>query len=124
MKFKNTTGQKIKVRINTDGLPIWKTIDPNDTVDLPFEYGTSLGFEPIRTTTGYIGDTKVETKQASTDGEEYFSQLISVKGIGRKTARDIADVYPTLSSLKSAIANKEELPFRDDVSKKLKKAFG
>ena len=46
------------------------------------------------------------------------------RGIGKKTAKDIIKVFPTEEKLKEAIEHDDELPFRDDIEKKLRDHHG
>jgi hypothetical protein len=55
--------------------------------------------------------------------EFFFVKLESIKGIGRKTAGDIMEVYPNEVSLRKDIKANIKLPFRDDVEKILRETF-
>lgn len=102
----------------------WITLKKGE-IDLPEEVGRNLKLLPVKNkmelTTGKIGQTKVETKQFK---ESFEKKLKKIKGIGIKTAQDILNVFPTEQDLKEAISNKKELPFRDDVEKKLRRKYG
>lgn len=92
-------------------------------IDIPEEVGRMFNLD--RVTEGKIGKTKVETKQFEkledyTPDDLFFKELIKIKGIGFKTAKDIV-VWGTKEKLIEAIKLKAELPFRDDVVKKLKR---
>lgn len=62
--------------------------------------------------------SKEESKPA-----DFAKELESIDGIGKKTAKDIAKVFPDRESLASAVKNDDDLPFRDDVVEKLKEKF-
>ena len=53
-----------------------------------------------------------------------LTEVKKIKGIGRKTAKDILEVYPFKEQLIEDIANNKKLPFRDDVCDKLIKEYG
>ena len=53
----------------------------------------------------------------------FKEELEKIKGIGKKTVKDILKVYKTKKQLKEAIKNKVDLPFRDDVSLILKNTY-
>lgn len=53
----------------------------------------------------------------------YEVELTKIKGIGKKTAEDIVKVYPTKDKLVEAVNSGMHLPFENDVSAALKKAF-
>ena len=77
-------------------------------------------------TEGKVSDKKVETKQfeESKKKENLVENLQKIKGIGKKTAEDIANVYSSEEELVRAISDNEELPFRDDIADLLKKEYG
>lgn len=114
----------------------WKTVKTNETIGLPVEIGLAYGFKPVKTgepkeserkiTEGKVSDKKVETKQfeESKKKENLVESLQKIKGIGKKTAEDIANVYSSEEELVRAISDNEELPFRDDIADLLKKEYG
>lgn len=53
--------------------------------------------------------------------EEYEQILLGIKGIGKKTVKDIISTYPYHSTLVKSIEEDAHLPFNDSVSNKLKK---
>ncbi len=73
-------------------------------------------------------ETKVETKQIEDSSKikvlEFEKELAKIKGIGFKTAWDITKVFPTEDKLREAISHDDELPFRDDIEKKLREKYG
>ena len=44
-------------------------------------------------------------------GEAWVEELVSIKGIGQKTAEDVASVFPNHEELIKAISGGETLPF-------------
>ena len=129
MKFINRNGP-IKIRIGGARDCHWATIKKGETVDLPARAGLSYGFS-VKTTEGQIGFKKVETKQIDTvnDTDDYtpddlfFKELCKIKGIGKKTSRDIVD-WGTKEKLIEVIAMRGSLPFRDDIENLLRKNYG
>lgn len=53
----------------------------------------------------------------------FEKRLTEIQGIGKKTAKDIVNKYPTEETLREAIKTGEHLPFRNDIEKKLKWKF-
>lgn len=124
MRFINR-GEPKQVR-QDDGLKVckWKLLKKGETIDLPKDIGLRYGFEII--TEGKIGKKKVETKQIEKKKDktvDFYNELIKIGGIGTQTAEDVIVIFSKKSLIK-AISNKEKLPFRDDVEKKLKKKYG
>ena len=69
-------------------------------------------------------DKKIESEQDEglkpTDSDEsWLEELDSIKGIGKKTVKDIINVYPTKEKLLEAIKGDNNLPFRDDIASRL-----
>ena len=63
-------------------------LNPGQIIDLPAYVGRKFGLDEV--TEGKIGKTKVETKQFEKISDVYFfDKLIEIKGIGKKTAKDI-----------------------------------
>ena len=126
MKFINP-GEAMQVRIQEGPNRFrWELVKTGETINLARDIGVNYGFEEVKVeaTTGNIGDVEVETKQIEEPGDVFFyDKLIKIKGIAKKTAEDIINVFPTEEKLKHAISHDDELPFRDDVSAKLKKQF-
>ncbi len=142
MKFKNN-GEALKIRIGDLINFIWKTICTGEIVDLKKSIGRRLGLEEVtesnqelpKTTKGQIGNQVVETKQIETENKDtkegreqaefvtFHKKLNDINGIGEKTTKDIIKVFPTEEKLKEAIAHDDELPFRDDIEKKLRDKY-
>lgn len=121
MKFINN-GPSIRVPIGESENRKRVALDTGQTIDLPREFGIRLGLDVVEVTEGKIGKTKVETKQFEKDNS-FYNALIKIKGIAWKTAEDIISVF-TEKQLIKAIINKEKLPFRNDVEKKLRRKYG
>lgn len=126
MEFTNE-GEPVRIRIGTASDCYWRTVETGEIVELSKERGISLGFK-IKTTTGQIGSKIVETKQISVPEKQvqndFFKELCSIKGIGKKTAMDIVQIFPDRGELKNKIKFNESLPFRDDISKILEDEYG
>ena len=136
MKFINE-GQPTQVR-ESDGPRRykWKLLKTGETMNLPKKVGLRYGFKKMKATEGNIGDVKVETKQIEVENKDtkegreqaefvtFYKKLNDIKGIGKKTVKDITKVFPTEEKLKEAISHDDELPFRDDIEEKLRRKYG
>ena len=129
MKFTNIGEKNIKVRTGKRFSYTWITVKPGETIDLPKNKGKRYGLSDqklLKVTEGKIGKKKVETKQfedSYTLDDLFFKELTKIKGVGVKIAKDIV-VWGTKEKLIEAIKLKAELPFRDDIVKKLRKEYG
>ena len=122
-------GGPVKIRIGEPSNCYWATIGKGEVVDLSAEMGLSYGFS-IKTTEGQIGNKKVETKQISVPQKsvqnDFFKELCSIRGIGKKTAEDITKIFPDREELIKKIrlnSNKNALPFREDACVALIKRY-
>ena len=123
MEFVNR-GSPVKIRIGKSSNCYWDTIKKGEVVDLTMEVGLAYGFS-VKTTEGQIGNRIVETKQIDTvknskSTDDFFKELCLIKGIGKKTAKDIIIIFPKREELIKTIrlnANTNALPIRDDISK-------
>lgn len=125
MKFVNE-GEAVQVRESEGpGKYKWTLLQKGETIELPESVGIAYRFKKIKVTEGKIGKKKVETKQfdSYTLDDLFFKELTKIKGIGTKTAKDIV-VWGTKEKLIEAIKLKAELPFRDDIEKKLRRKYG
>ena len=129
MKFINR-GEPINIRQGKLSNCNWITLETNETIELPKEVGERNFLEELKTTEGQIGDIKVETKQIENEildnytlDDLFFKELTKINGIGAKTAKDIV-VWGTKEKLIEQINLKAELPFRDDIVKKLEEKYG
>jgi len=127
MLFKNN-GESVKIRIgNLKGYD-WITVRKNQEIDLPESIGNLHGFEKIEKSVkafeSKIGEKKVETKVKDSKKKRFANEIQDIKGIGKKTAKDILLAYPTEEELKKDISSKKNLPFRDDIVEKLIKKYG
>ncbi|KKL22195.1 hypothetical protein LCGC14_2437850, partial [marine sediment metagenome] len=73
-----------------------------------------------------IGHVKVETKKIAGPEEKakkkkFQKEVQKIKGIGKKTAKDIVELYGDKEILKKALAG--HVPLRDDVVLLLKKNY-
>jgi len=127
MEFINK-GSPIKIRIGELKGCHWATINKGQVVDLPRESGISYGFS-VKTTEGELGNIKVETKQIETVRVtresilNFYDELKAIKGIGKKTAEDIAAMY-TREKLTDMIKSGAKIPVRDDIEKLLREKYG
>ncbi len=124
MEFINLVGP-VKIRIGKANDCYWTTIKTGESVELSAEMGRHYGFS-VKTTEGQIGNKKVETKQIDSvkDSGDFFRELVSIKGIGKKTARDIIRYAPTREILIGKIKTRDGLPFRDDHENLLREKYG
>jgi len=145
MWFTNKGGP-VKIRIGEPSDCYWATIRKGESVELSAEMGLHYGFS-VKTTEGQIGTKKVETKQISvpqcpanvpkkavqmntdkntddyTADNLFFKELCKIKGIGKKTAKDIID-WGTKEKLIEVIEVGGSLPFRDDIENLLRRKYG
>lgn len=96
--------------------------------DNPIEMPESHAEKLLRNSTFYISDKQVEKpkkalQKAPIKEKPWLQELEDIKGIGKKTALDIIQVYPLRGSLLEAIASKAHLPFPENAVKLLKKEF-
>jgi len=133
MKFKNATNEIKKFRVDSPGTYIgyaWITLRPGDILELPEEVGKKNELTIVdnkreeKTEKVEIVIEPVEKKKSSKKKENilYKEKLESIKGIGKKTAKDIITMYPTEESLKKDLKT-GCIPVRDDVERLLKKQF-
>ncbi len=133
MLFVNNTTLRIKARMGTAGKYYWKSIKPGERIDLQSYYGFRLGLTEVKEEVEEVKEIKEKPKEEVKEkpiskkeekvDKDYEKKLSKIKGIGDKTVKDILRVYPTRTALKTALNNNLELPFRDDVVKKIKKKF-
>ena len=126
MNFINQGGP-VKIRIGKISEDFsWKTIKEGEIIELSRAQGRSLEFQKLKTTVGQIGNQVVQTKQVEveyTPDDLFFKELKAINGIGKKTAMDIVE-WGTKEKLIETIKQKKNLPFRDDVEAKLRRAYG
>ncbi len=139
MKFINN-GPDVQVRIREGTNRYrWDCVRTGETRDFPESVGLANGLKKVtdvtseskqvlpKVTEGNIGKVKVETKQIEDFSKikvpEFEKELTKINGIGAKTAWDITKVFPTEKKLREAISHDDELPFRDDIEKKLRDKY-
>lgn len=124
MRFVNR-GEATQVRIEVGTEFQWILLWPGEEIDIPEQQGINYGFERVLgAVMGKIGDTVVETKIIDKDG--FLKELIDIKGIGEKTAKEITKSY-SREELKDELENNQivlKQRFRDDVVKKLEEKYG
>ena len=125
MLFINNTGETKKVRkddLVRVGMYVWKNVKPGETISIPEAYGINIGFDKV----GRESVDEVLTEEPDKEPEEnvdevsqkdYEKRLKSIEGLGKKTFKDILEIYPTLNDLKKAISEGKTIPVRDDIEK-------
>ena len=125
MRFINK-GEPTQVRIKENSGFRWESVKTNEVIDLPEDMGFANGFKPL-ITEGKIGTTKVETKQIELidelNKEDFYTELVKIKGIGKYTAKDLVLMF-TRDSLIDAIKNNKPIPIRNDIEKILRREYG
>lgn len=66
---------------------------------------------------------KENTKEKVVKKHKFNSidDLVKIKGIGKETAKDIKKIYKTMDKLVKVLNNGENLPLRNDITKKIRK---
>lgn len=130
MLFRNNC-KSFKIRIGNINNHYWKTVKNGDLIDLPEKVGKELKLEimkdqKIKQDNDFVtiesdlnNKEKIETKLIKVD-ESFKEELISIKGIGKKTVKDILIHYPNKRLL---LNNLNNLGLRDDIELKLRKYY-
>lgn len=134
MKFQNNTEENIKFRLGSykSGFD-WHSIRPGEIADIPQYIGEAYNLTPIeeeapiepqedeKTTEDQpnVGDEPNEEESEET----YFKRLVSINGVGKKTASDVINRYPTEDELIQGIEAGDEIHIRDDIDAKIKAEF-
>ena len=133
----NDTTESIKIRTGTLKNYVWKTVKPGEEIDIPWfiAEGTALTKvkdaeekveedaeekvveDPIKDDAVFREELKIE------DLANYRKELIAIKGVGKKSAEDIIEEYPTKDLLVAAIYRNEEIHNYDNVDRAVKQAF-
>ena len=112
--YVNNNDETKKVRVYNKKEPCgysWINVKPGEKVEgLNSRQAKLLGFKLVK-----------EKESGKENKGEYKKRLLKVKGLGPKTVEDVVKVYPNLESLKKALKDGVELPFRNDVALALKK---
>ncbi len=107
----------------------WVTIYKGDRIDLLEDHGLRLGLVPVKKakdnskTKGSKGKENKEEPELKKRALIYKEKIESIKGIGKKTAKDLIQVYPTEENLIKALKSGKDMPIRDDLAKLIKKKF-
>ena len=115
----------------------WVWLKPGEKILMDNEgYAERLGLFPVKqvaeskTKKGVVKEEDSEaiagTDSSETGSEkdiDFKKELLAIKGIGKKTVKDILQTYPEKALLLEAIKSEEALPFRDDISKILIESF-
>lgn len=115
-------GKDLQIRIEEKAGYKWELVKTGETIELPEQIGIKHGLSKMEITEGKIGSTKVETKQFK--DLDFFNELIKIKGIGKKTAEDIIEVFKTKEILLEAVESPLRFPFRDDIEIILRREYG
>jgi len=132
MKFKNENQVSVKYRTGTytSGFE-WKSVQPGKECDIPYESAKNLPLTPLKDVKIEKLKEKVEDHEQKKEDKEvdagfrkkqYKEKLVSIKGVGKKSAEDIIKDYPTQEILKEAIKNGEEIHNYDNVDAAVKGA--
>jgi len=126
MKFINK-GEPTKVRIREGPDRFrWITLRTGETINMDYRVGKRYGFQIVKSVEGSIRDKKLETKMIAEEEKEinnYYERLKKIRGIGKKTIKDILKVFPGEKELIKSIKSGNVLPFRDDIEALLKKEW-
>lgn len=129
----NNTGKSEKIRKDeTIGVRTghyWKTVKDGQEADIPEHYGMALGFTKVVNDNDKeeqsidIVDNINKALNPKDDIKAYKDKLMSIKGIGKKTAKDIMKDYPTEADMVKRIKEEPDMPYDDDVAESLKNVF-
>lgn len=147
-------GVKVKIKTSIAHQPVWQTVLPGEVVELPEVVGLANGFShvpdplPEEKEEIVIDDHKKKGEEQKEEKEEVVGvgssaseeekteekndkdypdlklTLMSIKGVGEKTALDLMNIWPNIEALQKDIENEEHLPCRDDIAKILKEVYG
>jgi len=136
MEFINRGGS-IKMRKGSLKDYRWRTLHKGEKMETTKFSAENNGLEEVKTTESSIGNVGVETKQISVPQKsvqiepqeqseqinDFLKELKAIKGIGKKTAEDIA-LWSNREDLIERVKRGDKLPFRDDIEDKLRKVYG
>jgi len=119
----------MRIRIGSSYNCNWIFIRTGETKDLPESVGKRAGLRKVKVTQIAIGETKqIEEPDNFTediiDDTNFKKELISIKGIGQRTAIDIIKIFGDRNELIRVIKTGDILPVRDDVENKLRRYYG
>ena len=106
----------------------WVTIYNGDQIDLLEDHGLRLGLVPVKKAKDNSKPKESKEKENKEESELkkvliYKEKIESIKGVGKKTAKDLIQVYPTEEILIKALKSGKDMPIRDDLAKLIKKKF-
>jgi len=110
MQTKNTSNKVLNLGSKNGRILV---INPGATVELDSELESLYSKE--------LNATSIPEQESKID---YFKELVDIKGIGTKTAREIVEKYPTRALLKVGIREGQDLPFDSDVDELLRNQYG
>lgn len=96
----------------------------SEPLEVPNEHADKI----LKNSNFYKVDKDFKTSKKSPQNkpskpDKWIKQLEAIKGIGKKTALDIFERYPSKSLLIKDIKSDSHLPFRDDISEILNSSF-
>ncbi len=146
MKYINKSGEDVQVSVPGSNPVQWIVIKKGEKKDLPIsesraalnglytpaklkevaEEAKAEKDKQVEAEESSIGHVKVETKKIAGPEEKakkkkFQKEVQKIKGIGKKTAKDIVELYGDKEILKKALAG--HVPLRDDVVLLLKKNY-
>lgn len=120
MKFRNNKKQDIMVRVEKEGGGYqWISAEAGEVVDVPKEVGLTYGLTQVDDSE----DEEQEEQESEPKSTEFKEKLQEVDGVGPKTADDVIEIYNTEEQLLKDIEDKDQIPVRNDVEKKLRKHY-
>lgn len=134
VKLQNKTDENIRTRMiesisaGKEKMFKWLTIKPGDIVEAEsadekqlLKKGLSLVQEKEENIILHEikQDKKDKSEIKSVDSFDFSEELQKIKGIGKKTAKDIMAVYATKEELLKAIEMKEHIPVEDSIEELL-----
>jgi len=134
MEFKNDTQENKKVRLGTMKNCIWKTIHPGEIKDIPEHIGDTAGLKKIlkekvieeKNDEGSSEDSAESTTPGDfRETEEFKKFLISIKGVGKKSAEDIMNAFKTEEKLIQFMKDHPDIDVHnnDRIDELVKKAY-
>ena len=122
----------VKVASNVSGLKVI-SFSPSfkytfEKVGEPIEVPEDHAKKMLKNGHFYVSDKPIKKgkKMISKEPKQekpWLQELEEIKGIGKKSAKDVVAVYPTRGSLLEAISIKAHIPFPENTVKLLQKEF-
>lgn len=152
-RYMNDTKENIKIRTGNMKNCIWKTIHPGEVMEVPWHIGEPAGLKkmPSNTPVGYLKpkvpaisckeEKKEEPQEKHSKGAgkaldklrkprgqndklvKWRDDLIAIKGVGAKSAKDIIDMFKSEKALIKAIKAGKEVHNNSLIDKLVKKHY-